>query len=266
LNKPGTLKSIFTESSKAREITVIGYLPAGFPDRDSFRGCVSLLSQSGIHIIEIGIPDLSPNMDGQVIADAVQETLKQGVTVDEAISLGGDAIENSRIAGVAMLYYSTLEENGRGRILSALKKNGFCGILVPDAPLKEIGAFSRSASDSGLQTVGFIPARAKDEEIEVIVAGTTGFIYVQSYQGTTGEQFRANEELIRRLEKIKMLASSGKLPVAVGFGIHTNNDLKALHYAGVDGAIVGSAMVEAAGKGMEMFVRFLTGLLSDKGE
>ncbi|MCB0117297.1 MAG: tryptophan synthase subunit alpha, partial [Caldilineaceae bacterium] len=76
-----------------------------------------------------------------------------------------------------------------------------------------------------------------------VAAHTTGFIYLVSITGITGERTELPPDLVDSVHRVRRYTD---LPVAVGFGI--SNGAQASQVAALaDGVIVGSALVRAAG-------------------
>jgi len=57
---------------------LIGYLPAGFPNVQASIDALIALSESGVDIIELGVPYSDPVMDGVVIQRATNASLAAG--------------------------------------------------------------------------------------------------------------------------------------------------------------------------------------------
>ena len=85
-----------------------------------------------------------------------------------------------------------------------------------------------------------------------IGADARGFVYTVSLAGTTGERADAASRLSRTPSSGVRAAT--ELPVAVGFGIATAEQARAVAEL-ADGVIVGSRVVRAAGEGGAAAVR-----------
>jgi tryptophan synthase alpha chain len=241
-------------------LTLIGYLPAGYPNEKGYRECVKILADAGFQVLEIGIPYEMANMDGEIIDKAMKVVLKRGVDIVSAIKLGSEAAKGFDMAAVGMLYYSIFSRIGVDECLELFSEAGVEGILVPDVPPEMLEAFSAKVRDRGITPVGFVPLDADMDRIKSIVREAEGFLYCQSYSGKTGEAFEPSYGLKARLVGIKNLAGGRKLPIAVGFGIRGKGDLDEVRAMGGDGAIIGSAIVEAAGEGELSLKRFVGSL------
>jgi tryptophan synthase alpha chain len=82
------------------------------------------------------------------------------------------------------------------------------------------------------------------ERAAEIARRSTGFLYCVSVAGVTGARTDLPEGLV---ERVKWLRTKTDVPVLVGFGVSTPEQVKLL--SGVaDGAIVGSALVRRVGE------------------
>ena len=102
-----------------------------------------------------------------------------------------------------------------------------------------------------LPVVTLIAPTTPANRIPLLVSNADAFIYYVSKEGVTGE---GNSFSAKFADKISAIKEHSNLPVVVGFGISTPEHVKAAIGTGVDGVVVGSAIVrrvEAMGKGTE---------------
>ncbi|NNV09256.1 tryptophan synthase subunit alpha, partial [Geobacillus sp. MMMUD3] len=62
-----------------RSAALIGYLPVGFPTVEGSIEAMTALVESGVDIVEVGLPYSDPGMDGPVIQRAAEAALEGGV-------------------------------------------------------------------------------------------------------------------------------------------------------------------------------------------
>ena len=256
------LELAFQRAHEMGRAALIGYLPAGFPAVDRFCEIVKVAATGGLDILEIGLPVEDAYLDGPVIRSALQSLIAQGVTVDRALEMGAEAIYLSDIFGFVMAYPATIAEYGAERLLKRCKFLGIAGILLAGAPLSEWVEFAQLAQDTGIQPVGFIGSHADDQTIQLVVRHSQGFLYVQSYDGQTGQKGEFGESLKDHLQQVRLYAQSVNRPVAVGFGIHDPEDVHRLLSMGVDGVVVGTALVKATAKGSSAVHKLISALAS----
>lgn len=228
------IESVF----KAKNGTVfIGYLMAGHPKLKKLPELVKALEDGGADMVEIGVPYSDPLADGPVIQEAGQIALKEGTTIDGIFDSIQEVRKKSGIPLILMVYFCNIYRYGPQRFADRCVQAGIDGIIVPDMPLEE--------RDELLPLLpagfAFIPlvAPTSRERIPDIIKGAGGFIYCVSTLGVTGENGRFHPELLDYLGNVRRLSP---LPIAVGFGISSREDVTGLA-PHADGVIVGSALV-----------------------
>jgi tryptophan synthase alpha chain len=91
----------------------------------------------------------------------------------------------------------------------------------------------------GLDTIFLAAPTSTDERLARIAAASTGFLYLVSRTGVTGEREALPEGLPALVRRIRHFTS---LPIAVGFGISLPSHVSVL--GGIaDAAVVGSALM-----------------------
>jgi tryptophan synthase alpha chain len=122
---------------------------------------------------------------------------------------------------------------------------GAAGLIVPDLPHDEAGDVRTACDAEGLALVPLVAPTTTPERVEAIGADARGFVYTVSLTGTTGER----TDLAPGLEEtVARVRSATEVPVAVGFGISTADQARAVARI-ADGVVVGSRLVRAVGEG-----------------
>lgn len=219
----------------------IGYIVAGYPNLEYTKEFLNLLDESCLDIIEIGIPYSDPLADGKLISMASFEACQNGVTTDSVFDMLGCV--KTKKALVFLVYYNLIFAYGEDRFLAKAKEVGISGLIVPDMPYDESGEFFTKCKYLRLCLVPLVSVTSQDR-ITKILQNADGFVYAVGALGVTGSRATPEDRLKDLIEDIK---SKTKLPVAIGFGIKTNEDVRRTKkYA--DGAIVGTSIVELQGK------------------
>jgi tryptophan synthase alpha chain len=95
------------------------------------------------------------------------------------------------------------------------------------------------AKAAGLDIIRLVTPTTDDNRLDIILDGASGFIYVVAIAGITGTVSASEDGLKPLLERIRKRTA---LPVAVGFGINSPADARAMaNHA--DAVVVGSAIV-----------------------
>jgi tryptophan synthase alpha chain len=215
------------------------YLMGGFPDQSTSLAVAQAYADSGADLIELGVPFSDPLADGPVIHAAGTAALAAGATfagVMEVCSAVSD-----RVAVVPMCYANMILAVGAGDFTSALAAAGAVGAIVPDLPPEESGEIGVALSSAGLALVPLVAPTTPPERRRRVGAEGGGFVYLVSDTRVTGERDSLPEGLD---ELIGAVRGDTELPVAVGFGIGTPEQARAVG-SKADGVIIGTRLVRA---------------------
>ncbi len=234
------------ESARAngRRAALMPYLMGGFPDLATSRRIGIEYALGGADLIELGVPFSDPLADGPVIHAAGTAALRGGATLPDVLEVGRSIAEHVPV--VVMCYANPILARGLERFADALVQHGVSGLIVPDLPLEEASAVLRACDERGLALVPLVAPTTPDERLAQIGAQARGFVYAVSLTGTTGERTGGIQDGLAAA--LSRAAASTSVPVAVGFGISTPEQVTAAAAAGADGVIIGSRLVRAAGE------------------
>lgn len=218
------------------------FICGGFPSPELTGPLIEAMDRAGSAVIEVGFPYSDPIADGPVIATAMRRALSAGVTPPVLFEQVAEVRPRIGAGLVAMVSVSIVQGlGGPKRFATEALAAGFDGLIVPDAPLEACRPIRRACAELGLDLALLIAPTSPPRRARRIAEASSGFIYLLARTGTTGE--RADlPELAQRVEQIRRWTS---LPIAVGFGISTAEQVRAA-VACADAAIVGSALVRAA--------------------
>jgi tryptophan synthase alpha chain len=108
-----------------------------------------------------------------------------------------------------------------------------------------------------LDLIRLIAPTTRPARLTAAVEGAQGFVYLVARLGVTGATAALSTGLT---ESITAVRRATPLPVAVGFGISTPEQARAVGRM-ADGVVVGSALVDVLGRdGVRAAGRFLTSL------
>jgi tryptophan synthase alpha chain len=253
------IADVFTRAADQNRAAFLPYFPIGFPDYDSSLAAVEAMSKVGVDAFEIGIPFSDPLADGPTIQAATQVALENGTTVHICLR----AVTELRARGVdqpmlLMGYINPLLAYGVDAFVRDAKEAGADGLIVPDLPPEEAAIFGSACADAGLALVFFLAPTSSAERIELVGKQATGFIYVVSLTGVTGERADLPPGLVDFIARVRERTSQ---PLVMGFGISKPAHARAMTGL-VDGFIVGSALVRAGNEGVDA-VRDLAKTLRD---
>lgn len=247
----------FERAKAARRAALITYLTAGYPSLDDTLALAPALERAGADIIELGAPFSDPIADGPTIQRASHAALEAGVTPQACLDLVASLRGRGMGAPVVLMgYYNPILRRGLEAYVDACVSVGVDGLIVPDLPLEEAESLHIACRRSGLALIQLAAPTTRDERLARIAAETEGFLYLISRLGITGAGDGLPADLAERLAHVRALAHT---PVAVGFGIATPQQARALA-AHADGVIVGSAIVERAPQGPQALEAYAASL------
>jgi tryptophan synthase alpha chain len=229
----------FAELSVLGKKALIPYLMAGDPSVDVTLKMMEVLEENGADLIELGIPFSDPLADGPVIQKATQRALKNGFRMSKLFPLVEAAVKVISLPIVLMAYYNLILQYGTERFIQEAMEAGVGGLVIPDLPPEEAGEISRIALECGIALNFLTTPVSTPMRIKKAAMASTGFLYLVSVRGVTGERRSLSLELPVLVKKIKRVTS---LPVAIGFGVSCPEQARELASL-ADGVIVGSAVV-----------------------
>ena len=233
------LPSIFS----ARRPALMPFVTGGFPSLEATRLALPALELAGASIVEIGFPFSDPIADGPVIAASMHRALQQGVTPCDVFNLVKQVRPHTHLGLVAMVSDSIISRyrgEGPERFVADAAAAGFDGLIVPDVDLDAAEPLAGLARMHDLSFTLLVAPTSTEQRLARIVSLCTGFVYVLARVGITGET--AQLDLAPLEQRLKLIRTHTSLPLAVGFGISSREQVSAVTRL-ADAAIVGSALV-----------------------
>jgi tryptophan synthase alpha chain len=234
------LERHFAAARSASRKSLIGYVCAGDPDLAATERLVPALAAAGADVIELGVPFSDPLADGPTIQAASQRAIRQGTTLAAILEMVGRLRSRGcEVPLVLMGYMNPIVRMGIETFVARSAAAGVDGFIVPDLPVEEAEALGAAADGAGLSLVLLAAPTTPPERLRTIGARTRGFLYFVSVTGVTGARAVLPEDLPERLAAVRAATA---VPVAVGFGISTPEQARALAMH-ADAVVVGSTLV-----------------------
>jgi tryptophan synthase alpha chain len=145
---------------------------------------------------------------------------------------------------VLFSYFNPLLNYGIEKLASDGASAGIDGVLVTDVVGDEAAAVGRILRAKRIDLISLVAPTTTDDRLQQIAKNSSGFLYAVSRAGVPGARSEMSDEAEKLVRRVRR---STDLPVAVGFGISTREQIEDVwRYA--DAAVVGSAIVnEIAG-------------------
>ena len=225
------------------------YCTAGFPALNSTSQVMLALQQSGVDIIELGIPYSDPVADGPVIQQSNMQALENGMTIELLFSQLNAIKDQVTVPVILMGYINPVLQFGVERFCQASAAAGVAGVILPDLPLYEYEQQYQAIFERhGLHVIFLISPLTSRERIKKADELSRGFIYAVSSSSTTGSQ-NSDEDKSSYFKKIRNMKLRN--PVLIGFGIKDKAGFDEAA-ASARGGIIGSAYIQRLSQGGEI--------------
>jgi len=236
------IAKVFERLKTQGDGALIGYVTAGDPKPGLTASIAEALVKGGVDILELGVPFSDPIADGPTIQAASVRALQAGTTPKMVLGMAGEIKRKQGVPVVILTYFNPVFRMGVENFFRLAKSFGVDGVVVPDLPVEEAATYREAAESCGVDTIFLAAPSTSNERLGKIVACTSGFLYVVSHFGVTGTRETVEDSTVQLIRRV-LAFTSGRVPLAVGFGVSKPEHAKRIIEAGADGVIVGSAFV-----------------------
>ena len=220
---------------------LITFLTAGDPTPSISRDLLSRLPAAGADIIDLGMPFSDPMADGPAIQAASQRALRSGATLKGTLDMVRDfRLEESQTPIILMGYFNPIYQYGSQKFVNDAYSSGVDGLIIVDLPPEEDEELCHPALTAGLHWIRLVTPTTDHKRLMTVLQNTSGFVYYVSITGVTGTR-SADPERVK--QAITQLRDKTNLPLAVGFGIKSAEQVRTVNLF-ADAAVVGSALVD----------------------
>lgn len=218
------IKRVFQDKKKC--ITL--YLTLGYPTKEEFFKHVDILVKAGMDILEIGIPVENPSLDGKTIADTHHKAIENGFNEEMLVVSLKELREKYPMLPIAIMSY----KKGIDQYNLLDKHELYDVILCPDEFI--------TAENEDTSLIQIYNEEMSDENIRERLNNNKGFAYVMSGAGTTGGKGELPNAYTSTMKRIQKMVD---IPIQIGFGIYSPDQVKTVIENGADGAIIGSEII-----------------------
>lgn len=233
------ISDAFKAAGRDRRAAFIPYVTAGDPSLERTVEIAVALERAGADIIELGVPFSDPIADGPTNQRAAERGLAVGTSLTNVLEVVNEIRERSRVAVVLFTYANPVVRFGIDRFAERAAAVGVDGVLFTDVPAEEMSRFRRELKRAKLDAIMLVTPTSPKVRMKAAAKAGGGFLYLVSRTGVTGARQDLDHELAANVE---LARSASRLPVAVGFGISTPDQVARVA-AIADGVVVGSAIV-----------------------
>lgn len=231
------LKTAFETLAKNNQKALVGFITAGDPDIDTSLDIIAAMCENGMDILELGVPFSDPSADGPVIQRSSSRALKHNVSLKTVMEMVRKIRKITSIPIIIFSYYNPVMAYGVENFQPDAIAAGADGVLVVDLPLEESDELTSCWTVNDFSLINLVAPTTPKERMAKIAAASSGFLYLVSKTGVTGSDGLDTSEI---KTQINILRSVTDLPVCVGFGISTVEDVAEVASM-ADGVVIGSA-------------------------
>lgn len=218
------------------------YFTAGFPELEDTINVLEQLQESGVDMVELGLPFSDPLADGPTIQESSTQALRNGMTTEKLFSQLEDVRDKIHIPLIVMGYFNPMMQFGVERFCQRCQEVGIDGLIIPDLPVDVYyERYQTTFQKYGLMNMFLITPQTPDARIRYIDKVSEGFIYMVSSAATTGAQSSFGDTQEAYFKRIAGMGLQAEL--LVGFGISNATTYQAA-VAHSKGAIIGSAFIK----------------------
>src|ERR1700686_5907462 len=138
----------------ANKPSLIAYVACGDPDLATTREVILAAIAAGASVIELGGAFSDPLAGGPVIQRASERALKQGVSLQQVLTLASEIREHSQSVGLVIFsYLNPILRMGLAKFRNVARLAGVDGTLITDLPVEESAEYLRAARKNDLATI-----------------------------------------------------------------------------------------------------------------
>jgi tryptophan synthase alpha chain len=241
MNRINKILSQYQEADNKDKLLSI-YFTAGYPELEDTATILRGLQDSGVDMVEIGLPFSDPLADGPTIQESSTRALKNGMTTQKLFDQLKDVRKDIHIPLLIMGYLNPMVQYGVEAFCRKCSETGIDGLIIPDLPVDVYNENYRELFERyGLINVFLITPQTSAERIRFIDEISRGFIYMVSSASTTGAQQSfgpVQQDYFRRVSEMNL-----RSPQIVGFGISNEETFNQATEKAV-GGIIGSAFIK----------------------
>lgn len=221
---------------------LVTFVTAGDPDLATSKAILAGLPTAGADVIELGMPFSDPMADGPAIQASSLRALKAGHTMRDTLDMVREFRKTDNETPIVLMgYYNPIYVYPAEKFLDDAASAGVDGLIVVDVPPEADDELCLPAVERGLNFVRLATPTTDDKRLKTVLKNTSGFLYYVSITGITGSGSADPADVQLQVARLKRATT---LPVAVGFGVRTPDQARAIA-EGADAVVVGSALVRS---------------------
>lgn len=215
----------------------------GYPSFEENNKLIAEYSKAGVEMVELQFPFSEPIADGPILIKANHESIEKGTHVDDCFQFAHQMTEEfPEMIFLIMTYYNILFTRGIDRFIQEASQARIGGIIIPDLPPEEGDEYIKACKSYNISPIFLFTPTNSDKRLKVISQVSKGMVYCVARKGVTGYQTLFSKQF---QDYLKRARKATQLPLGVGFGVQTKEDID--HLKGkADIAIVCTQAIKVA--------------------
>lgn len=232
------------------------YFPIGDPVLGDDCAWAEKYFENGCTVLEIGLPNDAPVLDGKTVADSMARALARTSTEQVFAQIARIRQRCPDQVLQIMVYYHVIAAMGMETFANACHACDVDGVLSPNVPPAQMPALDAALGQHGIHNLRFSPYHITDASLSDLKKNARGYIFQQAVDGATGPRETVSPQIEKNVRRIR--EAGIQTPVLAGFGISDADQVRQAINMGADGVIVGSATITHLLQGdAEAFIRSL---------
>jgi tryptophan synthase alpha chain len=258
MSKPSVIEERIRATRRDREILLISHAVLGYPSFEACRESIDEMMAASVELVELQIPFSEPQADGPFFTMANQQALDNGLSVAECLDFAAQTCRRHPTGTfIFMTYFNILFKFGVSAFVKRAAQAGIKGMIIPDLPIEESSSYVKACETEGIDPIFMFAPSTPIERMKDIAKMSRGFVYCQAREGVTGSHTQFGPAVADYIARCR---AATDLPLAVGFGIQTKEDVDFLR-GRADVAICCTQAVKVlASSGAKAMGQFLRGL------
>ncbi|MEC4816075.1 MAG: tryptophan synthase subunit alpha [Scytonema sp. PMC 1069.18] len=252
------LEKRIIELRQQKDILLMCHTVLGYPSFENNKALLNSLVNAGVELIELQFPFSEPIAYGSILMRANQESICYGTTIDDCFTFARESIKKyPSTLFVITTYYNVLFKYGVKKFIKSAAKIGIAGIIIPDLPPEEADEYISLCKGYDIAAIFLLSPKNSYSRLRQIAQIASGMVYCIARPGVTGSQTEFTENFDSYTKRARSVTD---LPIGVGFGIQTKEDIE--HLKGrADIAIIGTSVLKLfSEEGVQTLGEYVRGL------
>ncbi|MCX7122415.1 MAG: tryptophan synthase subunit alpha [Gammaproteobacteria bacterium] len=221
------LKQAIQDQLKSKTILIMSHTVIGYPSLAISAELVDELVVNGrVDLIELQFPFSEPIADGPILLKANQTAVRDGTSIETCFDFARTiTARHSETIFVIMTYYNILFKHGVMEFVKEAAEANIKGIITPDIPPEVAQDYIEACKKYQVSPIFLVTPDTTPERIRFIASLSEGMVYCVARPGVTGQKTTFTPEFYAYIDRVK---ANTDLPIGVGFGLRTKEDIDQL--------------------------------------